>query len=304
MRNVEVLTNDKHVAVNAWIGSLQFIHRAALGLRDLVAVVTSHDGVRRRPRIVVGRSSRVSAGGLVDSRVSIATRDCVICDCLICALNIRPLPAEIFRELVAGAWLVWSDLDRPDVRRICLVHVKQATSPVLDACWAVGVAGIPNAKMESRRTLGILVIAISLVIILHGSNDFAVDQPFDSLFVPVVGVRMERACWVVDCLLSAAVVVTGDTFAEVVSLDETVVALEVVAGPLPIKLVFVVAHENTAGDQARSWSRLDLNVYTTEHQVVLGPDVRCIVSFDEGEVGTRVAVEYHIGIICENPVTR
>jgi len=250
LRDIEILTNDKHVAVNAWIGSLQLIHRAALRLRDLVAIVTSHDGVRLRPRIVVGRSSRVSAGGLVDSRVSIATRDCVICDCLICALNIRPHPAEIFGELVAGAWLVWSDLDRPDVRRICLVHVKQATSPVSDAFWAVGVASIPNAKMESRRTLGVLVVAISLAIVLHGSNDFAIDQPFDSLLVPVVGIRMERAGWVVDCLLSAAVVVTGNTFAEIVSLDDTVVALKVVAGPFPVKLVFVVAHEDTAGDQA------------------------------------------------------
>jgi len=48
---------------------------------------------------------------------------------------------------------------------------------------------------------------------------------------------------------------------------------------------------------------LHLNVYTTEHQVVLAPDIWRIISFDEGEVGTHVVVEYHIGIICENPVT-
>jgi len=277
-----------------------------VSLRDLGAVVARHDGVRRRLRSVVGRSSCVSAGGLVDSRVCIATRNCRVVDCLICAGDIGPLPAEVGRKLIAGTWLVWSDLDRPDIRRICLIHIKVATRPVSDAFWSVGVASIPNAKMQSRGSLRILVIATSLAIVGERSNNFAVDQPVDFVFGPVVRIGMERARWVVDFLLSAAVVNTFYSFAKVVSLNETfgVLDVEVVARPLPVELVFVVAHENTTRDQTGSRGRLNFDVYTTEHKIVLRPDVWCVISLGEGEVGAHVAVVYYGGVICENKVTR
>lgn len=49
---------------------------------------------------------------------------------------------------------------------------------------------------------------------------------------------------------------------------------------------------------------MELHIYTAEHHVVLCPDVWRIISFDEGKVGAHVAIESHVSIVCQNPITR
>lgn len=158
--------------------------------------------------------------------------------------------------------------------------------------------------MESRRTLGILVVAFILAIVFQGSDGFAVDPPFDSVLGPVVGIGVERTLRVVNGLLGASVVISSNPFAEVVGLDETFVLVEVVTRPFPVKFVLVIAHKHTARDQAGPRCSLKLDIYSTEHHVVLGPNIGCIISLDEGEVSAHIAAKNYVGIIREDPVAR
>lgn len=191
MGNGHSRTNDKHTAVDGRIGCLQLILRAALTLRNLWAVVTSHDSVWLGSRIIAGRGIAICARSGVEVGIGIGLRDRVTVDGLVRAFDIRPLSTEVLRELVAGARLVWGELDRSDICRICLVHVEQTTRPTPYTFGTVRITGVPDAKMKSRRTLRISIVTISLVLVLQGPNNFAVDQPLDSLFGPVVGVRVE-----------------------------------------------------------------------------------------------------------------
>lgn len=112
---------------------------------------------------------------------------------------------------------------------------------------------------------------------------------------------MELTCWIIDRFLSATIIVSGDTFAEVVGLNQTFALIEIVSRPFPIKLILVVTHKHTACHQTSSWCSLYLNIDATKQQIILGPDVWCIVTLIEGELGSFAAVEGNIGIVCQDP---
>lgn len=109
---------------------------------------------------------------------------------------------------------------------------------------------------------------------------------------------MESALSIISSLLSASIIVASDTLSEIVGLYEAFVLAEIVSGPFEIKLVLIVAHEDATGDQTRARGSLNLNIDTTEHEVVLSPNVRSIVSFDERKVSTRGLTETDLSIIC------
>lgn len=74
----------------------------------------------------------------------------------------------------------------------------------------------------------VLVIARLLSVILDSADDFAINEPVDLLRLPVVGIGVERALWIVDRLLSAPIVAASNTFSKVIGLNKTFVLSEIV----------------------------------------------------------------------------
>lgn len=131
-----------------------------------------------------------------------------------------------------------------------------SSSPVDDAAWTIRITSIPDAQVQSRRTLRILLVAQGGTLVLLRPNDFTVNQPADLILVPVIGVSVKLALGIRDIWLSATIVVASDTFAEVIGLNKAFVLAKVVAGPLPIEFVLVIAHENGTCDETCARSRL------------------------------------------------
>lgn len=113
---------------------------------------------------------------------------------------------------------------------------------------------------------------------------------------------MELTCWIVDTFLSAAIIVSGKTFAKIVRLYHTLALSKIVPRPFPVKLVLVIAHQYTASHETSTWSSLKLHINTTKEQIILGPNVRSIEAFIERELRTFAAVKSDICVIGQNPI--
>lgn len=158
--------------------------------------------------------------------------------------------------------------------------------------------------MKPRRCLRILVVAGRLPFVLEGAHDFSIDEPVDLLRLPVIGVGVETSLWIIGGFLSATIIIPGNTFAEIIGLDEASTLIEVVAGPFEVELVLVVTHEHAAGDQTGTGRRLNFNVDATKQEVILSPDVGRVVPLHKREIGTHGLAESDGGVISQDPVAR
>jgi hypothetical protein len=96
---------------------------------------------------------------------------------------------------------------------------------------------------------------------------------------------VERALRIVHSRIRSTVGIANDTFAEVICLHLACRASEVVSRPFPIDLVKIVGHHNRSSNDTDTRSDLSNNVNAAKVYVEASPNVRCIVTLGEGEVG-------------------
>lgn len=137
-----------------------------------------------------------------------------------------------------------------------------------------------------------ILIVARLPLVLESTYNLAVNEPVNLLRLPVIRICVEFALGVIgSSLLGTPVVIPSDALSEIIGLHEALVLAKIVTRPFKIEFVFVITHENTASDEAIAGGSLEFNVDTTEHKIILGPDVGSIVTFDEGEISTRRLTE-------------
>ena len=128
--------------------------------------------------------------------------------------------------LVCRSGVVVDDIDRLDIHRERRGGVVRLTTSPLDRTLRViGVATGPDTDADAHGCLGV-VGSVDGVGVLECADDFAVEEPFDSLGGPVDRVRVEGLFGSGDGHSCAAVVGCGVSFAEVVGLDLGVVGAD------------------------------------------------------------------------------
>jgi hypothetical protein len=157
--------------------------------------------------------------------------------------------------------------------------------------------------MESRRCLGVLVVASVLLVVFLGANDGTINRPGQLIRCPVQNISMELFGRVLDGRLCTSVVVASNAFAKHIRLNFACGTAEVASAPFPVNLVQAVRHQYSTSDDALAFGGFHRNFNFAEEEIEAGPDVRGIETLSKSEVGAIRTVFDH-SLVCESPIRR
>ena len=157
--------------------------------------------------------------------------------------------------------------------------------------------------MEPRRSLGVLVVASKLLVVVFLSDLLSVDGPNETIWCPVENVGMELIAWVADSGLGASIVDAGDTFAKHVGLYFACCRCEVASTPLPVDLVQAVGHQYSTGDDTFAFRGFDNDLDSAEEKIETRPYVRSVKTFGECEI-CAIGPIVDSSLICKCPIGR
>lgn len=165
----------------------------------------------------------------------------------------------------------------------------------------VWIAGIPQAKTDLHRALGVLVVGSLAVGRFQGTHDLAVKQPGQGSGSPIQGVSVESSHGAADSRTGGVIVGSRNCFAKIVGLHNGVIG----AAPFPVNLIEIVGEEHDTADNAAARSSLSNDIDATEEKVPVGPHGGCIALFEEADLGailSAIGIVCHIFIIGQGPV--
>ena len=187
-----------------------------------------------------------------------------------------------------------------------LAQVGVAAGPDNGARERLRVAGIPQAQMQARRRLGILVLASVAVSGAQRAHGDAVDGPAQRRRRPVDGVSVKALRHVAAVgrgREGCSVVAARNALAEVIGLHGRPVLAEVAASPLPVDLVLIVGEEHRTCDDAHSrrgpHHQLDMAV----PQVGIRPHRRRVAALGECEL-EAISPKGYMSVVGRNPLRR
>ena len=178
-----------------------------------------------------------------------------------------------------------------------------STDPLHNAVAAVRIATIPDTQMEPRRSLGILIVASKLLVVVLLADLLSVDGPDKTIWGPVEHVRMELIARVADSGLGASIVDAGDTFAKHIRLYFTCCRSEIASTPLPVDLIQAVGHQHSTGDDTRAFRSFSNDLDPAEKEIETRPYVRSVKTFSECEI-CAIGPVLDSSLVCKCPIRR
>lgn len=178
-----------------------------------------------------------------------------------------------------------------------------SANPLHNAVATVRIATVPDTQMEPRRSLGVLIVASKLLVVVFLADLLSVDGPDETIWCPVENVGMELIAWVADSGLGASIVDAGDTFAKHVGLYFACCRSEVASTPLPVDLIQTVGHQYSTGDDTSAFRSFDNDLDSAEKEIETCPYVRSVKTFSECEI-CAIGSILDSSLICQCPIRR
>lgn len=134
-------------------------------------------------------------------------------------------------------------------------------------------------------------------------NDLPIDGPNEARRAPIKAIRVKFGLRRVHERLCATIILSGNTFSEVICLDLTAWICKIISRPLPIDFILGIRHQDRTADHPGPVCCFHDDFDTTVEDIEASPYIWCIASFLKRKFSTIGAVG-HGGIVCKSPALR